>query len=211
LVLAVAAVLAAGLAARSALLSSSAAGARQMAVRTELKLGAAMVEDVRYVYNTEGPRAFRIAAARVRAEEYGRRADASRGDVAAAMRIEANAQRLTADTLVQSEAELDFPSIAADDTYLTPSGGYDLGRRLTDVRAENPDLVVLDPAGIQAEGEHKADLAVKLLGATVPVGFAFMFGALGQAYTRRRRGLLVGAWVALGVAVVLAVLIEVTA
>ena len=61
LMLAIAALMAAAIATRASFLSSQASGTWQFALRSELKLGAAMIEDVRYVYNSEAPIAFAIA------------------------------------------------------------------------------------------------------------------------------------------------------
>lgn len=203
LMLALAAVLAAAVATRASFLSSEAAGLWQSAIRNELKLGAAMVEDVRFVYNDEGPQAFRIAAARVRAEEYRRRARNAAPDVARVLRVEATAQQLVADSLVESS------DIAKEEKYETEDGGFDLARRLADNRARNPDLVAIDADAIQAEGDDLAARAVLMLSTAVPVGVAFLLGALAQAY-RRRRALLTAGYVVLGLSLVLAVVVEVS-
>jgi hypothetical protein len=189
LLLAVAALLAAAIAARASLLASDAGGKWQSAVRTDLKLAAAMTEDVRFVYDEEAPVAFRIATARVRAEAFRAQAGTAAPAVRAVLLVEAQAQDAVADALLPASEEF-----AADPKYARPDGGFDVGKRLADVRAEHPDLVALDPAGLQAAGDAWADRAVWVLLATVPVGMAFLFGALAQAYRRRRSGLVLLGW-----------------
>jgi hypothetical protein len=103
-----------------------------------------------------------------------------------------------------------FP-LTADPKYATPGGGYDVGRRLADIRNENPDLVTLDPAHTAAVGDHFAVRSIRLVGCTVLVAGAFLFGSLAQGF-RRRRSLFLGVGTTLLVAgVVAAVVVEAVA
>lgn len=202
--LTVAAVIAAVIATRASLLTSSAGADWASSVREEVKLGAAMLEDVRFVYNVEATQGFRITIARVRAEELRRRAEDASGGVRAFLLREARTQEMVAEALLSSS------EIAQDPKYATEDGGFDLGRRLADTRAEHPDLVAVDPDATQAAGDERADAGVRMVTATIPVGLAFLFGAFAQAHPRRRRGLLVAGWVTLGLSAILAVVLEVT-
>jgi hypothetical protein len=94
-------------------------------------------------------------------------------------------------------------ALTADPKYALPGGGYDVGRRLADVRNENPELVKLDPARTAAVGDHFALRSIRLVASTVLVAGAFLFGSLAQGF-RRRRGLFLGAGTVLLVAGVVA-------
>lgn len=203
LMLAVAAVVAAALAGRASLRAESAFDAWQQAGRAEVKHGAALVEDVRFVYADEGPSALRALEARVRAEELREAARRSSGRVRATLLLEARTAEALANALEESGFDL------GREAYRNPDGGLAIHRRLADVRGEDPALVALDPEAHQARGNRAGDRAVLGLAATIPVGVAFLFGALGQALPRRRRGLVLAGWGCIAGALVIAVLLEV--
>ena len=195
--LAAAAVVAAVLAGMSSLRSEAAFDALQKANREEVKHAAALVEDVRFVYADEGPSALRALEARIRSEELRIKARDVSGEARAAIVREASVAEALADTLTEAGFDLGLPE------YRTEEGGLDIARRLADARARNPELVALNPESSQALGERLGHEATLGLAATIPVGVAFMFGALGQTIARRRRPLVLIGWACIAVALVL--------
>jgi hypothetical protein len=202
MLLAAAALLAAILTARASFLSNDAAGRWQEALRQEVKSGAAVVEDVRFVYTDEARQAFRYAVTRVREAEFRKAAEALSGGLRDAVLLEADIQKKLGESIVSSS------EVASDPRYALPGGGYDMVLRLADARGRSPDFLALDPDATDAKGEAPARKAVALMASTIPVGLAFMLGAIGQAFGHRRRLLLVmGAGALIGAAL-LALLVE---
>jgi hypothetical protein len=202
LLLAVAAIVAATITARASLVGSEATSAWQTAVGDEQRRGALLLEQVRYAYGSEGDLAFMIVAAQEQADAMREAIPGASPAVAAALETEAGVQEQVAE-LVKPASE-----IASDPRYELASGGYDLQLRLADERRSNPDDLANDPLAQVAAGDAAADHAVRLMLTTIAVGVAFLFGALAQAAHRRRRVLLVLGWIALGVASVAAVAVE---
>ena len=203
--LAAAAVLAATLGFRSALLGDSGSDTWHEAVREDVKRGAGLVEDVRFVYEEEAPAALQVAADTIQAEENERAADGKSGEVAALLRTEAGKHA----GLV--EVNFEASAIASDPKYDQGKDGYDVIGRLADNRAENPDLVALDPDETEQEGSDDNDQSVLLLAATIPAGLAFLCGAFAQGFPTRQRPFVVVGFVFLAVGLVAAIVIEVTA
>lgn len=201
--LAAAAIVAAVLAGMASFRSEAAFDALQRANREEVKHAAALLEDVRFVYADEGPSALRALEARIRAEELRSQAEDASGVVRAAILREATVAQTLADTLTETGFDLGTPE------YRTDEGGFDIARRLADARARNPDLVALDPQASQAQGEQLGREATRGVAATIPVGVAFLFGALGQAIPHRRRPLVLLGWTCIAVAVVFGVVVMV--
>ena len=179
--LAAAAVLAAGIGARTSMLSDSAGGSWQSAVRQEVKKSAAAVEDIRFVYAEEAPVAYRVVRARIRAEELRREADRTTGDARAATAVEALLEESLAEALGSSS------ELASQERYALDSGGVDVAKRLADNRQEHPELVAVNPDVPQRQGDEAAEHARLEVAATIPVAVAFLFGAVAQAFPRRRR------------------------
>ncbi len=205
LLLATAAVLAAVIATRASFLASEAAGHWQQAVRSEIKRAAATVEDVRYLYTSEAPFAYRIAEARVREQALREAAVDATEEVRAALVYDAAVQKALADALLPAS------EIAADPRYELPEGGFDLSVRLADNRARFPDLVAVDPGPEQASGDRASDKAVMLVAAGLPAGPALFLGALAAALGGHRRRLLMAGAMSLSMAAVLALSVEVLA
>lgn len=200
--LAAAALVAAVIGVRASFASSSASGAWQQAVREEVKRAAALVEDVRFVYGAEGTTAFQVIEARVRAEELREAAETLTGRDRQIVLVEAEAWQLLAENMGTGTDLVDDPK------YLTDDGRYDLGLRLVDVRNLYPDLVAVDPADPQAQGDE-ADRQARLgVAATIPVAGAFLFGALAQGFPGRRRWLLGAGVILLATGVVAGILVE---
>ena len=201
--LAAAAVVAALLAGMASLRSEAAFDALQQANREEVKHAAALLEDVRFVYADEGPSALRALEARIRAEELRSQAKDAGGDVRTAILREATVAQALADALTETGFDLGTTE------YRTEEGGVDIARRLAAARARNPDLVALDPQASQALGERRGREATLGLAATIPVGVAFLFGALGQAIPHRRKPLVLLGWSCIAVAVVFGAMVMV--
>lgn len=202
LLLASAAVLAAIIATRASFLANEAAGHWQQAVRLEIQRAAATVEDVRYVYTSEAPLAYRIAEAQAREQAFREQAEGAAEEIQAALLFEADVQKGLADSLIPAS------EIAADPKYALPDGGFDLTTRLADNRALNPDLVAVDPDAEMDVGDRASAKAVMLVATGLPVGLALLLGALATAIARYRRILLAAGAVSLGAAVTLALAVE---
>lgn len=202
ILLSTAAVLAAMLTARAALISSDASGSWQQSMRTEVKRSAFAMEDIRYVYNSEAQVAFSIAMEQVRAQELRTYAAQQSPDARPALEAEAKVHEGTVTIMLPSS------EFASDPVYALPSGGYDVVVRLADTRAASPDALALDPDALMAAGDHATDRAVRMMSTTIPVGFAFLVGALAQGWHRRRRLLLAIGWSCLVAAGTLGLAVE---
>ena len=203
--LALAALFAAALGARTAILASSASSSWQQAVRQEVKWAAGAVEDLRFVYGSEADQAFRAVEAAVRAEEYRAVADQKSGFARSVLLAEASAQDQLLDALVPAS------EVAKDPRYRREDGSYDMGLRLRDVRNLYPDLVAVRPDDPQAAGDRLARQAISETGASIPVALTFLFGALAKAFDSRRRLFLTLGTLTLAGGIAAAVFIEVTA
>jgi hypothetical protein len=180
ILLALAAVMAAIAGTRASFTASSAGDARQSAVREQVKRAAATVENVRYVYFAQAPVAFRASIHGVLADELEVDLRRVSGSVRSLLAVEASAQRQTAEALREGIE-------AAVGSEFRSGDGYDLARFLASEEAQYPDLLALDPDGWQARGDDLGRRAAFEVGVTIPVAVAFLFGALGQGFVRRRR------------------------
>ncbi len=196
--LAVAAVVAAIITARASFVSSDASGNWQTALRTEVKRSAGAVEDARYLYQTELPLAMAIAEARLRQQQFESAGNAATSATQQALLLESSVQASLVSAL-ESASDL-----ASNATYALPSGGFDVGRRLTDLRAQAPDLVGLDPDAPETRGDALAEQGERLTTSAVPIGVCVLVGVLAQPFVRWRRHLLVSGFVALAIGIVLA-------
>jgi hypothetical protein len=154
-------------------------------VREEIKRSAAMVEDVRLVYGDEAPLAFRIAIARLRTEELRRAAERAGPDGSAAA-VEAVVQEQVAFRLATGEEGTG--RLADGDRYQTDEGGFDVARRLADLRGENPDLVALNPDASQAAADSMGRTAWMLTASTAVLVLAYLVVALLWHRRRKRFG-----------------------
>lgn len=201
LLLAASAAVAALVAGRAALAASAAGDSYQAAVRAETKRGAALVEDVRHVYASEAPAAFRHAGRVALAEEVRAQADQASGILRQVLVAEADVH----DAIATAGGERDI----LGPKYLTDAGAYDVEAYLADLRAAYPDLVAIDPATDVADGDEASERARRGMLATVPVAFAFLAGAMAQSFPGRRRALVSTGFALLVVAAVAAVAVEV--
>jgi hypothetical protein len=205
LLLAGAAVVAAIIGTRATLLSGSASTGWQRALRIEVQRAAATGEDIRFVYGSEGRIAYLMAVALVREDEFRAEAERRGGAERDALLLEAEVQAGVAAGLRPAVP------VAADDRYALPDGGFDLPLRLADKRAENPDMVALDPDAQQASADRSSTKAVLMAATTIPVGITFLLGALAQPYRSRRRALRATAFAALVLGGMLAIVVELAA
>jgi hypothetical protein len=193
LLLAVAAVAAALITLVAVNASSDSSSAWQSALRQEVARGVAAVEDIRYVYEVEAPGAFQIASQEVLAEEFRTAASSASPDLRPGLEARAQTLEMTVAAL-RSSIEL------ATAAYAMPGGGYDTLKRLAE-RLSDPARRTYDPDGTMARGDQAAARSVRLMDSIVVIGFAFLFGALAQAFRGARRPLLIVGWVALGAGV----------
>lgn len=186
ILLALAAVATAVIGGRAAFMASDASTNWQSSIRSQVKQAAAYVEDIRYLYTVETPTAVQVAGAQAEAREVGQAAKSATGLPQSLLAVEQAVDQNLAAALAPT-----FP-LTADPKYATPDGGYDIGRRLADIRNENPGLVALNPGHIASVGNRFALRSIRLVAATVLIAGAFLFGSLAQGF-RRRRGLFLAA------------------
>jgi hypothetical protein len=202
ILLALAAVVAAAIGIRAAILADHGSAAWSESIREDVKRGAGLVEDVRFVYTEEAPVALEIAAARILAEEENRGGQVAPESIAGFILSEAAAQEGVAETLEPSSA------IAKDPHYGNWKHGYEVAERLADVRKENPELVELEPDETEAEGSDLRLESSLLIASTIPVALAFLCGALADAFESRRRQLVIAGFCLVAIGIVLALIIE---
>jgi hypothetical protein len=203
--LTVAAVVAAVIGFRAAVVSSSASSSWQSALRTEVKRSAAAMEDVRTLYEAELPVALRILEARTFQAELLAAAQQQSGPARAALVMEANVQSQVITALSPSSG------LATSASYAGSTGGFDLGKALADLRAQSPDLVSLNPDKLESNGDELAHKAQLLTLALIPTSFSALLGVLAQPLKRRRTLLLRLGAVALGAGAIMALAVELTA
>jgi hypothetical protein len=204
ILLAAAAVVAAVIGARAASVGDDGSDTYHTSIREDVKAGAALVEDVRFVYQEEAALAFQVAESIARSAESRRQAQESEGLAKTLLETDAGAQEGVVETLRKSS------DLAFDPKYEVPGGGYDVLQRLADTRAENPDLVAIDA---DATEERATDLnfeSALLIATTVPAALAFLCGALANGFPSARRWLVPVGFALTGVSVILAVIVEVT-
>lgn len=203
--LAVAAVAAAVIGAGASLISSDANDAWQSALRTEVKRSAGAMNDVQTLYQSDMPTAIMILQAKILGEKLQAAQAGQTPAIVHALQVEAGVQSQLVTALSSSS------QLANDSKYALPSGGYDLGKRLADIRSTSPDMVALDPDALQASGDKLAQKATLLTLALIPTGLCALLGVLAQPLRRYRPVLLGSGVVALAVGVVMAIGVEVLA
>jgi hypothetical protein len=202
ILLTTAAVLAALIGTRVSMISQAASADWQSALRTEVKRSAGAMEDVHYLYGSELPVAIRILQARILQSEFQAAAAKTTGPAAETLQLEADVQAGIVEGLTSSS------NLAGKPVYELPSGGFDLGKRLADLRAQNPELVALDPNSLQSAGDslsHKAELLTLAL---LPTSIAAFLGVLAQPFRRRRALLLTAGAAALALGAIIALGVE---
>ena len=202
--LACAAVVAAIIGARAAIIGDDGSDTWHTSVREDVKAGAGLVEDVRYVYTEEAQLAFQVTEGEGRAEEARREAQGTSGLEQELLQAHAGAQQGVVDTVKSSS------SLAKNPKYKLPEGGYDVPQRLVDTRAKNPDLVEIDADATEQEGSDRSYESALLVATTLPAGLAFLCGALAHGFPSRRRWLVPLGFALTAVSLVLAIIVEVT-
>ena len=200
--LAIAAIVAAIITARASLVASDATSDWNQSVAREQKRGALLLQGIRYTYGTEGDAAFMIATAAAKAQALRDAVATAPDEIKPALEAEAAVHQQLVD-LVGPSSEL-----VSDPRYALPDGGYDLQLRLADDRAAEPGGPPDDPIEALAAGDAAQAEANRLMLATLGIGIAFLCGALAQAFSRRRRPLLVLGWLALAAGAAAALAIE---
>jgi hypothetical protein len=202
ILLAVAAALAAAIGGWSSIAGDRGSDTWHAAVRQHVKQAAGAVEDIRFVFQEEGPTALQVAEAQILAEEYREAAGRATGLARELLLVEAAAQGEAARVLSGGS------EVAGDARYQdSETDGFDLLLRLADNRAENPEILAVDPDATQAEGSRLTVEATLLLLSIVPVSAAFLCGALAYGFPGRRRALVSAGFVlaAIGAAGAIAV------
>ena len=202
--LAAAAVVAAVIGFRAALLGDSGSDTFHTAIREDVKRGSGIVEDARFVYSEQGPAALEVASERIQGEEIQKEVGQADPPLRDFVQTEASKHEGILGVILEAS------EIASEPKY-SKGDGFDVVARLADQRNEHPDLVALDPDGTEEEGIDRSRKATLLIAATIPAGLAFLFGALAQGFPDRRGVLVRAGFVAVGVAVVAAILIELLA
>ncbi len=204
ILLAVAAVVAAIIGWRASIVSNDAGDAWQSSLRTTEKRAAGIMNDAQTLYQGELPMAARILQARLLADQFNSAVSGQSPNVQQALQVEAGVQ----DQMSQAVGQADLSS---NPVYALPSGGFDLGKRMADLRASNSDLANLDPAAIETTGDALANKAVLLTYALLPTSLGALLGVLAQPLRRYRFHLLVAGTAAVALGVVVALAVEVTA
>lgn len=202
--LTVAAVIAALIGIRAAVLGDSGSDTWHAAVRQDVKRDAAIVEVSRFIYQEEAPLALQVAAERFQGEEVRKEENFKSGTVRDLLDADASMRDRLA-LLNEKGSE-----VARDKRYATDEGGFDIIRRLGDRRQKDQDLVRLDPDATERRASGDIKEASLLIATTIPVALGFLCGALAEAFEPRRRILVRVGYVLVGLGLVLAIFIEVT-
>jgi hypothetical protein len=204
ILLAVAAVIAALIGARAAIVGDEGSDTWHTSVRQDVKRGAGINEDAAYLYSAQASQAFEIADAAIRAEENARAVRSARPSARPLLAAEAAAQGEVARNLLSGSDLADTPGEA------TTLDGSDLAAALARQRARFPDLRDLDPDETEERGSDLNRQSALLVATTIPVAFAFLLGALGEGFPRRRRVFVPAGFAFAALGLLLAVIVEVT-
>jgi hypothetical protein len=201
--LAVAAVLAAGIGAYAAAVGDEGSDRWHDAVRAEIKYGAGVIEDSRFVYQEIAPQAFQVISATVQGQELSQQARRARDpSVRALLQGEAGAQELLGRFVAQRSG------IARQPQYLRPGPTYATARRLAAERNRHPALVRLDAGEVEHEGSQLKKQSSLLFASAIPAAFAFLCGALAHGFGTWRRWLLPLGFALCAASLILALIVE---
>jgi hypothetical protein len=202
--LAVAAVLAAAIGARGAALADQGSDKWHEAVRSDIKYGAGLLEDIRFIYEEVAPQAFQVVSGTIQEQELSKQARREPASLRGLLQGAAGAQA----TLAASTAKA--TGIAKQPKYLRPGPSYAVAQRLADERNKRPDLVHLDPGEIEHEGSQLKKESSDLFGAAIPAAFAFLCGALAHGWASWRRWIVPLGFGLCALSVILAIVVEVS-
>lgn len=203
ILLALAALTAAVIGGRVAFRSFTATSLWQQSVREETKRSAAYVETLRFVYTSEQPVAFALTEARFRAEELAKVAEGLSGLDRTVVELEQALQEYLSSGQVAAASPL------FNDERYRGEKGFDIAKRVADIRNEDPEFLAIDPDRTRRAGNRASAHAVRLLATTIVVAVAFMFGSLAQGFPRRRQGFLSAGTALLALGIVSAAVVEV--
>ena len=127
---------------------SAAGGAWQNSVRQEIRHSAALQEDVRFVYADEAPLAFRAATERARADRL--------REVRPSSRLAVSEYTLASQTAFGLTSRAAPDSLLGERELADGDLGYNVPRRLAEVRAREPALRDLDPEAAHLRGDRYA-------------------------------------------------------
>lgn len=201
--LAVAAVIAAVIGGRSALMAEKASDYWQSSIREDVKQGAGVFEITRFVYEENATPALQSAEARLLSQEFRRAAEGQPAEAQAVLEAEAVSQEGFATAVERSSPEV------GDDRY-GKGVEYDVAQRLADEVARYPDILEVDPAATEAKGSVKSTESSLLAASGILVAMAFALGALSEGFHRLGRRLVPLGFVIAALGLVAAVLVEVT-
>jgi hypothetical protein len=199
--LAVAAVLAAAIGARAGFLADVGSDKWHEAVRTEIKYGAGLLEDTRFVYQEVAPQAFQVVSSTIQAEELRREAKKN-PTVRNLVEGEAGAQEKLAQSIAHATG------IDRDKRLLRASPTYDTAGRLAEERNKHPELVKLDAGEVEHEGSELKRQSSLLFATAIPAAFAFLAGAMAHGFGTWRRWLVPLGFALCGISLVLALIVE---
>jgi hypothetical protein len=159
--------------AAAALVASSATDSWQTSLRQDIAKSAGVIEDARYVYGVEAPLGLDLALADARARE---------GD-------DDDALTNREPVFQMRRAHRGRDHLIADDRYLLLNGGYDVPRRLADLRLEHPELVRVDPGRALEQGDDRRDLSRIIASLAIPLVLLYlMTEVILRARAHRREG-----------------------
>ena len=204
--LAVCAVLAAGIGLRSSMVSGDAGGNATAAIRGAARRGAEIDNVAARIYSEDAPLALPVAEADLRASAAKRAATDQSGIAKELLSVEGAGQAALAQLIARSAA------IVADGNpgSATSLDGADLMKRVAALRAAYPDLVQLDP---EAEASAASDLRRKsslLLAALIPISVGFLCGALAEGFPHLSRRFFALGSIAAVAGLVMAIIVEVS-
>jgi len=186
---------------RASVLSGEATSADRRGIINTLRAAAASAENLAYLYQQEAELAqshvlleAQIDYLRSSAGEFA--ASESGSGVAAILNSEADALALVDQGTVASVP------LVADPKYRQQDNSFDLGLRLQDIAAENPDLAALDPGNDFAQANGLDDKALLLALSVILFAIALFALTLAQITRRRIRRLFLAVGVFMTVAAV---------
>jgi hypothetical protein len=200
--LAIAAVIVAVVGGRAALIGDQGSDTWHQSVREDVKQAAGVVEDVRYLYQEEVPLALQVEQARIRERGFERSAKGESGTVREVLEARSKAQRQVAKPVRKSSVITSDPRYSPDERGVL--------RRLADARAKYPALVRLDPAATERRGSALSLESSLLTATTILAALAFLLGALAEGFDSWRRRLVPAGYTLAAMALVSAVVVEVS-
>ena len=139
-----------------------------------------------HVYADEGPVALDVVKSRVLSKVMKSASAHDPPDVQAVLTTEAFAQSQ------QAAEEANSVGLTSDWRYALPDGAFDVEGRLRDALRSYPADAVLNPQRWFNEGDKQSHQAVRILEATVPLGVAFLLGAIARVFPPVRSRLVGG-------------------